>query len=190
MIDFGQYKKLSVGGVELKKLAINGVEVWSSGYKNWVPEAIDTNGSIFNGGKGYIDGKRLGSSGSLSDQTNTVTTGFIPCKSTDVIRMAGVSWLSPKSGGYCYLMFHDSSFAVLGSINIYADAGSSTGYKAAYRGCIGLAGSVEQLPTIINGVTTFDHYIFRSDADKVAYFRVNGIGSGADMIVTVNEEIE
>ena len=198
MIDFSGMKKLTIGGVELKQLLINGTQVWKAGYKNWVPFAIDTDGSIYQNGKGYIDGYRLSSSGALSSQTNTVTTGFIPYKNGDLIRMTGVSWKPPKAentGGtmyYCYLMFLDASFNVLGSVNCYANASSVSGYSSTVRGSVKFKNSTGTTsdihPTENNGIYTFDQYTFSADADKVAYFRINGYGSGADMIVTINEE--
>ena len=187
MIDFTKFKKLTIGGMELKQLFINGIQVWKSGYKNWVKHAIDTDESIYQGGKGYIEGYRLSSGGGLSAQAGTITTGFIPCKPTDVIRLGGVSWYPPS--GYCYLAFYDSSFAVLGSINCFPSTASVAvnGYHGVSRGICMFPDSVH--PTIENGVVTFDNYAF-SDGSKVAYFRVNGYGNGADAIVTVNEEIE
>ena len=170
------FKKLSVGGVELKQLFINGVQVWKSGYKNWVPFAIDgASGNIFDG-VGYRDGYRLSSSGSLSAQSNTFTTGFIPCKSTDVPRIGGVSWV-PLSNGYCYLAFYNSSFTLLGSVN---QDNNGNNY---YRGIVTNATTI----STVNGISTFKPVF--SDGSKVAYFRINGYGKGADAIVTVNEEI-
>jgi hypothetical protein len=195
MMDFTKIKKLFIGGLELKQLLINGIQVWKSGYKNWVKYSIDTDGSIYQNGKGYIDGYRLSSSGSLSSQANTVTTGFIPCKSTDLIRMAGVEWLPTIAGTYTYISFFDASFKLLGSLNCQKGDKTGTGYIGTPRGIVQFenepdnATSSALIPTKENGVYIMDQYRFKSDADKVAYFRINGYGSGADMIVTVNEEI-
>lgn len=173
--DIADYIRQIVGGI--------------SGYTNLVPTSIDTDGSVYKG-VGYIDGYRLSSSGGISAQTNTVTTGFIPCKSTDLIRMSGASWFPPS--GNLYLAFYDASFAVLGSINCYVNSSFTSGYASTARGIVkhkGItSGTTDNHPTQSNGVITFDQYEF-TDGSAVAYFRVNGIGSGADMIVTVNEEI-
>jgi hypothetical protein len=83
----------------------------------------------------------------------------------------------------------------LGSINIYKASSTSTGYTQVERGIMGLHNGVKP-PTISNGITTFDNYYFKSDANKVAYFRINGQWAeksgkgGKDLIITVNEEIE
>lgn len=185
------FKKLYIGGIELKQLFINGIQVWKSGFKNWVLFSIDTDGSIYQNGKGYLDGYRLSSSGSISAQGNTVTTGFIPCTSTDLIRMAGVTWKSET--GYSYLAFYDANFSLLGSLNCYAKSANSSGYASARRGIVAFKNSgyaeADIHPREENGVVIFDHYTFSSDANKVAYFRLSGRGKGSDMIVTVNEEI-
>ena len=47
MIDFSKFKKLTIGGVELKQLFINGIRVWKSGYKNWVKFSTE-NGGFWN----------------------------------------------------------------------------------------------------------------------------------------------
>lgn len=182
------YKKISIGGFELKKLELDGETIWERKANNLVPTSIDADGSVYEG-NGYIDGYRLGSSGSLSSQADTVTTGFIKCKSTDVIRMYGCDFKPPVVNQYCYLAFYDQSFTLLGSINCYVQTANASGYNNVARGNVSRAVETQTLPTVNNGVTTFDHYTFNADADKVAYFRVNGIGSGANMVVTVNEEI-
>ena len=175
-MDFGNVKKISIEAGDVKQIEVNGVVIWKSGYTNLVPKSIDIDGSIYQG-KGYIDGYRLSSNGSLSSQLNTVTTGYIRCKSTDIIRMAGATW--KHNNGYTYLSFFDSSFVLLGSINQ-----GSTGDSTA-RGSV----SGETSITIENGITTF-RPVFDSNAASVAYFRLSGQGSGADMIVTVNEAID
>jgi hypothetical protein len=159
------------------------VIVPSGVYTNLVPTAIDTDGSVFDG-IGYRDGYRLSSSGSLSAQDGTTTTGFIPVTGTGVIRMAGIPWIPAASADGAsrssYISFFDSKFAVLGSYNVSVVSGNQSN---APRGIVTSA----TVTTDDNGVTTFAPVF--SDASKIAYVRLNGWGSGADMIVTVNEEI-
>ena len=183
-MDLSIFKKLLINGVELHKLFIG------TKFTNKVPLSIDTDKSIYQG-CGYIEGYRLSSSGPLSAQTGTITTGFIPCKSTDLIRMYGVDWFPSSGNGY--LSFYDSSFTLLGSVNCYPDADYSTGYLSAARGNVKFKGTdltpTQNHPAVENGVFIFNQYEFKSDADKVAYFRINGNGNPYDMIVTVNEDI-
>lgn len=175
-MDLSAYKRISINGIPMKKITLGGVVAWKRPAINQVPLSIDTDGSIFNG-KGYIEGYRLSSSGSLSAQDDTITTGFIPCKAGDVIRMSGVSW-RPLSSGFCYLMFFKEDFSVLGSVNEEDDGANY------YRGNVANTTAI----TTADGITTFQP-VFSADAAKVAYFRINGYGAGADMVVTVNEEI-
>jgi len=162
-----------------------GVIVPSGVYTNLVPTSIDTDGSVFDG-VGYRDGYRFNSSGVLSAQAGTTSTGFIKVNASDVIRMAGNPWLpeyteAPASGVHSYIVFYDSAFTYLGSYN---NTRNQTQTTQAPRGIV-TAGSVV---TDENGVTTYN--ITFSDSSKIAYVRLNSWGSGADMIVTVNEEIK
>ena len=186
MIEFSKIKQLTLQGVKLKLLSI------STKFTNQIKGAVDSDGeTIYNGGLGYIDGYRLSSSGSLSSQVNTVTTGFIKCNSSSLIRLAGVTWKAPGSGN-CYLVFYDSSFTLLGSVSHYYSSDEQA-YVSTVRGNVKFktTSSVTAIvsPTEQNSTLIFDHYTFKSDADKVAYFRINGVGVGANMIVSVNEEI-
>lgn len=67
------------------------VDSTSATYVNWIPLSIDTSGSIFNG-TGYMENKRISSSGTVSDlsvsgATNPVfVTGLIPIKQGDILR--------------------------------------------------------------------------------------------------------
>lgn len=192
MIDLSGYKKLVIDGVDLKKLSINGIDIWTSGYKNLVPTSIDTDGNIFNG-SGYMDGYTLSLStaGYLTAQSDTTVTGYISCKSTDVIRMSGLTFRPVAASASCFLTFYDSDFTLLGSIGCQRSGASNTGYENTPTGIVGaLDPSFDTPPSELNGVTTFDHYYFASGEGRVAYFRLNGYGgSGANLIVTVNEEI-
>lgn len=188
---FANVKKIVIPEGTVKKIEAGGIVLWKSGYTNLVPTSTTNTGAIFNG-TGYQNGYRLSSSGGLSSMSGGCVTGFIPCKSTDVIRMAGVPWY--YQSGYCYLAFYDSSFAVLGSINMYYNSNAKK-YASTARGIVGIKGTSDDTaytyPSEANGVYTFDQYEFDTTANaaKVAYFRINGYGDGKNMVVTVNEEI-
>ena len=186
MIEFSKIKELTLQGVKLKLLSI------SPKFTNQIKKATESDGTtIYNGGLGYIDGYRLSSSGELSIQSDTVTTGFIRCNSNSLIRLAGVTW-EAAGGGNCYLSFYDSSFGLLGSINHYYSSDERT-FVSTARGNVKIKTSSTDTaiisPTKQNNTLIFDHYTFKSDADKVAFFRINGVGKGADMMVSVDEEI-
>ena len=189
MIDFFAVKEGTIPEGEVKQIAKDGVVLWKGGYTNLVPTSKDTDGSVFNG-VGYRDGYRLSSSGSLSAQNGKTVSGFIPCKSTDLIRLSGVDWFPPD--GYCYLVFYDSNLATLGSVNVYVNSTAASGYLSGARGIVRFKSTtntpMDIHPSESNGVFTFDQITF-TDGSAVAYFRINGHGNGENMIVTVNEEI-
>lgn len=159
-------------------------------FTNLVPTSVDTDGSVYNG-CGYKDDTRLSSSGGVSDsaQANSVTTGFMPFKNTDVIRVKGAEWVgaSAKYGGHYYINLYDADrkFITGGGIP-----------STTYDGDSGARSQLSATYDEATGVTTF--YIinpdgstggFRAAAKIAKYFRINGYGKGADLIVTVNEEI-
>ena len=186
MIDFSDLKKLTIGGVELKQLFINGVQVWKAiSFTNLVPLSTDTDGTIYNG-TGYKDNVRLSSSGGISSsaQNGSTTTGFIPFGGdTDIIRLKGVEWIYAKTNytGHYYFNFYDSNKKFLTYISSQA---------------------IEDLSHIItgvrdeNGIETFDFNESYGTTNstlqlirQASYIRITAYGKGADMIVTINEEI-
>lgn len=158
--------------------------VGSAGYTNLVPTSTDADGSIYNG-TGYKDNARLSSSGGVSGvaQNGSVVTGFIPHTKDAIIRMKGAEWLNATINyqGHYYLSFYDSSKTVINDGHVPSDGyGSGTyGDFVTYDAN--------------TGVTTFDTSVessFLTRIENAAYFRINAYGKGADLIVTVNQEIK
>lgn len=156
--------------------------VESENYTNLVPTSTDTDGSIYNG-VGYKDDTRLSSSGGVSStaQAGSVTTGFIPYTPTDVIRMKGAEWLNATTNyqGHYYLNFYKSDKSFIEGMN-------SQNYESDF------VNQVTATYDEATGITTFvlkDGSDMHSRLASAAYFRINAYGSGADLIVTVNEEI-
>ena len=158
-------------------------------YTNLVPLSIDTDGSIFNG-TGYKDGVRLSSSGGISDllQANSTTTGFIPFKNTDIIRVKGVITLGAwdNHSCHCYFNLYDSNKAFIG--------GGSAEIGSAFNS--NMASQLSFVYDETTGITTLQIIdpdgntgAFRAAAKQASYFRLNGVGEGANLIITVNEEI-
>lgn len=164
----------------------------SVGYTNKVPTSIDTDGSIFgidyNGDgvkDGYQNGLRLSSSGVTKTHNFSTVTGFIPVKPGDVIRIVGVKWYHHSSN---YVCAYDSSFNHL--TNLY-DEFKTTSSSVAFdgNGC-----------SVLNetdAIVKIGDSTFSEAAKNIAYIRVSSVGTnpdpeaqdGANMIVTVNEEI-
>ena len=183
-MDFTNLKSLTILEGEVAEISVGGVLLWKSGYTNLVPLSTEIDGkTIFNSGKGYRDGYRLSSSGAEKTQSNTVVTGFIPAKRGDVIRMKGVTWGTTVSGGYSYIQTYNASGAVIHSVNRYMMETSN-----GVSNVIGIDKSKSSITTDSNGVTTFN--LVFTDTTAFEYIRINATGKGADMVVTINEEIE
>lgn len=156
---------------------------------NLVPTSTDTDGSIYNG-TGYKDNARLSSSGGVSGtaQTGSVVTGFIPFKNTDVIRIKGAEWIGATAthGGHFYLNLYDSNKTFVTKGNMSSEGQAKGNYNgqvsATYDATTGVTTFSIDNPTGTNGD-------FRLAAQNAAYFRINAHGKGADLIVTVNQEI-
>lgn len=161
-------------------------------YTNLVPTSTDTDGSIYNG-TGYKENVRLSSSGGVSGsaQNGSVTTGFIEYtyKAPFIIRIKGATWLGESSidnSTHWYINFYDSSKNFLYGMSSSAVGATGDGHKT----------QVVVSYNAASGVTTFD--FSNSDGYDAAianavkngkYFRLNAKGKGADLIVTVNQEI-
>lgn len=82
--------------------------------KNLVSESIDTDGTPFNGGLGYITGYRINSAGGLNTESHQGVTGFIAVSPGDVIRAVNIG---TSIDHYNILMqVYDSNFESLGSL--------------------------------------------------------------------------
>lgn len=173
-MDLSAYTALSVDGIALKRLSLDNVQIWRKPITNQVPLSIDLDGNVYNG-CGYKDGCRLSSSGVIKEQDNSCVSGLIPATNGDVVRASGCDWNTDYKYGqafYTYIGFYDAAMNWLGAWNQYRTA---NGYVDV-KGCT---------ITESDGVITFVPNV----AVDFAYVRFSLRGSGADMIITVNEEI-
>lgn len=189
MIDFSAVKSIVIPEGKVKKIVCAGVTLWKS-FTNQVPISTDTDGSIFNG-TGYIENRRLSSSGSLSSsaQNGSVTTGFIPFPTGDatVIRMKGVEWLNANAnyGGHHYIYFYN------------ANKGKIADYQYLESGGTESLGHILTMTRDASGVETLmfnqeygnTNSFLNTVRNDAKYIRITAHGKGADMIVTINEEI-
>lgn len=143
-----------------------------STYTNQVSIATDIDGSILNG-VGYLDGYRLNSGGTTTAQEGSTVTGFIPCTGSDIIRIKGVYWETIENAGfYCYIALYDSGKNKLVSVSRESTTVWLTPTYDEETGVLSMC---------LSGNTS---------AGSMAYIRLNAKGNGADMIVTINEEIK
>lgn len=182
--DFSKYVRLDIPEGRVKKITrkADGVVLWKAGYVNQVPISKDENGNIYNG-TGYKNGYRVRSGGAEATQSTAVCTGFIPFKKGDILRISPpFSGLNTSNA----INFADANFNNLGQ---RVDA--NYGY--------GICSSDIYDSVVIDGISTLT---YSDDFDNsVAYVRITHslnnpsesesyVTSGADMIVTINEEIE
>lgn len=119
---------------------------------------------------GYDDGYRLStSSGNLSACTGRVTTGFIQATANDVIRIKGMTFPSALDGTYSICTYNATSHAFISASCLYTGA-TWSGFTFAFE---------DDLLTI----TVAD-----SNSD-IAIRICGGATTGADCIVTINQEI-
>lgn len=186
-MDFSKLKKLTIDGIDLKSLAINGIQVWKSGPKNWVKYSTESDGvTIYNNGLGYKDACRIRSGGLEGESPYASCTGFIPLKAGDTLRI----W-PPFTGlnATNAINFADGAFSNLGQSN---DNGSAYGICQTDKQIY-----MTELVDGVSALTLSDQH-----DSNIRYVRVTNqtrnasadnpsvIKTGADMIVTVNEEID
>ncbi len=146
-------------------------------FENVLPMAIDTNGSIYNG-NGYKVGGNLTNAGTIntSDQYNTYAhTGYIKCKSGDVIHIKGIDLTTNDTN--CRIAKYDSTFTFINQTSI---AVSSVITSASYY----------HYTTVYDEVND-EYEITLVGAPDTAYIRI-GVFSRTlsdKPIVTVNQDI-
>ena len=146
-------------------------------YTNQLPNAVDTDGSIYNG-TGWAPNYRLNSAGAAESSTGLYLTGFIPVSLGDVVRLKNVTWQYGVTSGITSnnqrISFYNASKTHLGQTNGTGAGGTLAGVKDDNN--IWTQFKVQSF----SGVTL----------DNVAYFRLCCAGLSEDSIITVNEEIE
>ena len=153
-------------------------------YTNLVPTSIDATGAVFNG-TGYQDGARINSSGavSTSNANATTSTGFIKVSGGDVVRVSGGSFIYANNANA--IGVYDASFAHLGT---------ATGGGSAY-GIFGDAYSAYKFSSVVEEATGVYKWVVPPTESGVSYIRlscyenVSNTPPGANLIVTVNQEI-
>lgn len=177
---FSSIKAITIPEGKVAKIAVNGVTLWEepASYKNWVFYSTEADGeTIYNNGLGYKDGWRVRSGGAEAEVSYGVCTGYIPYKQGDKLYI-----YPPFTGDNTVnaINFYDSEFNCLGQVT---DAGNHYGFcNSSFK------------TTVINGVSVLDiSAVTVSGVADVAHIRVthrlNSIQTGAEMIVTKNEEI-
>ena len=142
-------------------------------YTNQIPISTDESGNVYNG-LGYKDGARISSSGAESTLDGAFLTGFIPVKAGDTVYL--------KSG------LLDPSWGSASSANSRLYASDKTTTTNAFNPAV-----IESASALENVVKDSNGYVIqfsiKSAATSTAYIRLTLKGTGANAVVTVNEEI-
>lgn len=165
----------STGAISIAKVTgdvvITAVATKIVTYTNLVPTAVDSSGAS----APYTDGKYLGSSGATSDMSGFVTTGFIPFDggAEHVYRIGGdgITW---NTYG-CRIAWYNANYSLKGSVVSYEKVGSSIYYPS----------KVEDA----NAAAAFSTDANVAPPIGAAFFRVSAKGSGANLIITLDQEI-
>ena len=141
-------------------------------YTNLVPTAVDSSGTS----APYTDGKYLGSGGAPGDMSGFVTTGFIPFDggAEHVYRIGGdgIAW---NTYG-CRIAWYNANYSLKGSVISYEKIDSSIYYPS----------KVEDA----NAAAAFSTDKNVAPPIGAAFFRVSAKGSGANLIITLDQEID
>jgi hypothetical protein len=153
-------------------------------FKNWVGYSTESDGkTIYNGGLGYKDGYRVRSGGAEAVLDYATCTGFIPFKKGDILRIFPAFTGQNTQNA---INFSDASRTNIGQQTATSSYGICLTNQSLW---------LESINNVVDGVSVIDISNI-PNADDVAYIRVTNyiervaISSGAEMIVTINEEIK
>lgn len=174
-MNFTNLKQVSIDGVELKRVYIGGVLVWDTlYYTNQIKISTDASGAVYNG-KGWKENTFVYTSGDAA-RTGYESTGFIPCKVGDVIRLKGITMT--KGDAYCRIVFFRSD-----KTRINHAQGNSTWY----------------LDTCFSGVkdsnNSYTQFTITSAkcsemTSGTAFIRITANHIDNNSIITINQEIK
>jgi len=174
-MDFSQVKAITIPEGAVTKIVSGDIILWQAStylYKNWAKYSTENDGvTIYNSGVGYKDGYRVRSGGAEQQYAGGCCTGFIPFKVGDTLR------IYPSFSGENALNainFSDGSFNNLGQVT---DSGVYYGIcNSSYK------------TSVVDGVSTLT--LTDSHDSSIQYVRItHKLTTGADLIITINEEL-
>lgn len=149
-------------------------------YTNQVDNAVDSSGNP----APYQDGYSISSSGAASAYGSIYTcTGFIPLpdgSSKHIYRIGGEGITFSKSEEYNRIAWYDANFALLQLVIPAKRIDSSEYYPSTIP---------ESTTAITFKVTNSAGDVVKNVPANAAYFRIGASGKGANLIVTLDEEI-
>jgi len=167
-VNFSNVKGMSIPEGNIVKIMQGDTVSWQKETEEVIVNLIDT--------VGYMDNTRLSSSaGTTKNSTGNVTTGFIELGVVgDVYRTSGVNFSSNGSGSNI--------------ICFYNSAQSFTSHSL-YFGAVNSNQTAQGINVTIDGDGNLT-LTLKSDFTRTGdYIRLTGYGSGANLILTKNQEI-
>ena len=169
----------SDGGISIASvtgdIVITAVATKIVSYTNQVPISTDADGNVYNG-TGYKDGYRINSSGAEAELSGFTATGFIPFTKGQTIRIGGEGITYAEYG--CMLMFYDAAKTYISDSGIAYDKVGNTTYGTwtTEETSVFCLDPLDAYPNTLSGIN--------------GYIRISAKGSGANLIVTLDEKIE
>ena len=169
----------SDGGISIASvtgdIVITAVATKIVSYTNQVPISTDADGNVYNG-TGYKDGYRINSSGAEAELSGFTATGFIPFTKGQTIRIGGEGITYAEYG--CMLMFYDAAKTYISNSGIAYDKVGNTTYGTwtTEETSVFCLDPLDTYPNTLSGIN--------------GYIRISAKGSGANLIVTLDEKIE
>lgn len=148
-------------------------------FTNLVPLSINEDGTDYNvDGDGYDNGTYINSSGGLGVRTSGVSTGFIPVNpGAKVVRIAGEGISIDVE--YTRLAFYDENFNLIVNLPYKSFGKQSSSDGLYYSGYL-----IEDDAALL--AWAMEDY---TNGTRGVYMRVCTNGDGAELIITVDEEI-
>lgn len=174
-MDFSKLEKVSIGGIELKELLINGIQVWkAASYINQIRISTDANGNIYNV-KGWKENTFVYTTGDAT-QAGYESTGFIPCKVGDVIRLKNVTMT--KGNTYARIVFYRSDKTRINQCQM-----NSTWYtESCFKGVLDSNNSYTQFTITSANCSEM--------TSGTAFIRITANEIDSTSIITINQEIK
>ena len=136
-------------------------------YTNIVQYATDMYGNGY-GAAGFRNNYSLSLQGGGQQRSGYVSTGYLDADKFAVIRIKGIDFDGTDG---CYLCLYDENFNLISTVTLTGSADSANGI------------------TVSKSILTFTPADAGTKYERLAKFRVSGIGVGADLIITYCEEI-
>ena len=187
-LDFRNMKKLSIAGIELKELLINGVKVWA-GITNWITKAINTDGTPYrgaNGEIGYKTGYRFNTANAETAASAFSVTGYIPAAPKDMFYFSK-GCMPHINGRDIRMVLYDANFTLLGGVSTLDLYNARTNSQLISEG-LSLHDD-DSLSTITPYALRY--WVTSATANKTAYVRFSTYTTAisANAVITKNEPI-